>query len=164
MKKIKYLIAAILAIVLCLSFTGCAKNGSVVQNSLEYSCRYYSSLEQISANYSFKVTIPAAKKYSVDYNVAVYEDSRRISSKQVSKTVSPNGKDSVTVSEYWNIPYSGAAVSEIELKVVVTDVRITPQKSDDSYVGYAVGFGVAGAALLVTATVLFVLTQRKKRI
>ena len=161
MKKIKCFLVAIFAFVLCLSFAGCAKEGSMMQNSLQYYCIYYSSLNQITANYSFKVTIPAAKNYEVNYNVAVYENNRLIVSKQQTRTVSPNGNDSVSVSEYWDIPYSGSAVNESALKVVVTDVRVTQQKSDNSYIGYAVGFGLAGGALLIAATVLFVMTKRK---
>lgn len=162
MKKIKLLFAAMLALLLCLPFAGCATEGSVVNNSLEYNCFYSPYDNGIEASYSFKVTLPEVKNYEVSYNVAVYENTRRISSKQETKMVVYNGSEAATVSSYWSIPYTGTPIDDNALRLEVTNVRVTPKKSKNPYLGYSIGFGVAGGALFAVATALFLTEKLKK--
>ncbi len=162
MKKVKILFLTILAVLICFSCAGCARDGRYVQDSLEYDCNLYSSLNKITAIYSFKVELPNTEKYELSYGVFLYYGNREISSEQVTTTVKLNGKEAVEISEYWDITYSGSNIVESGLQVVVRDVRITPYKVDDSYSGYAIGYGVAGGLLLVVSTVIFIMSKSKK--
>ena len=162
MKKIKILFLTILAVLICFSCAGCARDGRYVQDSLEYKCSWYDILDEIGARYSFEIELPNTGKYELSYSVFLYYGNREISSKQVTTTVTPNGEETVGVSDYWSVSYSGSNIVESGLQVIVRDVRVTAYKSDDSYSGYAIGYGVAGGLLLVVSTVIFITSKSKK--
>lgn len=162
MKKISALFLAIVAALICFSCVDNARTGSYVENSLEYSCYWMSSFNEISAIYSFNVELPDTTKYEVSYNVVLYYNSREISSKQETTTATPYGERVVEISGVWDVPYSGSIANENGLMIEVDDVRVTPYKSDNNYSGFAIGYGVAGGLLLIVATVLFVRSKNTR--
>ena len=167
MKRIKILFStffSVICVILCFALVGCAKEGSLVENSLDYSFYVYNSLKEIDLRYSFDVTIPSKTKYNVEYTLIVYNNGKAIQTIEKSTTVSATSEDTVNVYGSCDdeINYFYGA-TENNLSLEVTNISVTPKEQSDKYQNYAIGFGTVGAAALIACTVLFIVFKQKEK-
>lgn len=167
MKKIKLFLAGLLATLsafLCFGFASCkAQEGKFSERDVEYYFSVYPSLEDVSVSYSFKVFLPSNTAYEIEYEATVLAKGSQVASETKKRTLTPNGEDVRTISEYWHdiLYIQGTNTSDYTLKI--KNVTITPKKSDDTYIGYAIGFGTVGGAALIASVVLFIVLKKKEK-
>lgn len=166
MKRIKIRFCALFSVIsaiLCFALVGCAQDGEYVEDSLEYDFSIFESWGEIKASYSFYVNAPDITNYEVEYQLIVYDSGSPVKTLQKSTTVAPTKSGRMRIGDYTTVCeyFSGAREENLSLKV--TNVTVKPKEANSDSDGYAIGFGVAGGAVLIACTVLFIVYKVKEK-
>lgn len=163
MKKIKVFLTLILFSLACMfSLVGCdGKSGYYIDESFNGDISYY-SWGAVAADVDFKVYLPEAAMYEVTYTLTLYYSGEFLAKKTFTTTVKSNGKETVEISKYWTVDYSGYNVNEYDFEVWASNITAKTKSSGLShYSGLAIGFGVVGGLMTVGLVALYVYLKKK---
>lgn len=159
MKKFKYfalLLLSALCIFAAFTFGGCKKQaGYFIEDSLTYTFDN-SYIYSYSVEGNFKINVPEAGKYTVNYILTAYgEDGTQSKTKSTSLVATKSGEQ--TVRFYVSFDKQNRYKNNSTARI--SDVTITKTEVEDDYYSYAIGFGVAGGVVLIGLTVVFILDK-----
>lgn len=163
MKKIKVFLSIIFSIMCLFSLFGCsASDGYYVQDSLVSQVSYYSSLKKASASVEFSVYLPSAAKYEISYTLQMYYKGNKIDEETFFETRDSLGAQTKEIYESWSVYYSASNAYAVDFDVRVVDVTAKIESSSSTtYRGLAIGFGVAGGAIMIGIVALYILLNKR---
>lgn len=167
MKKFKNFILFCILSALCvfsvLAFTGCKSRG-YVNDRFEYKLLHnVSGSDTYHINGTFKVNVKEKGDYTVTYTVYTTGPCGTQKNNEIRQfTADVEGGGEYSVMVYCAFPKCDG---ENNSYAKITNVRIFKVDTNPHYSQYAIGFGIAGGVILVTAVilavVLFVLKKSK---
>lgn len=159
MKKFKrflFILLSALCVFAAFSFGGCKKQeGFYIDGSFRYDEIDNSYYSTVWVEGSFKVYLPEAGNYTVNYTVTVRGTGEsQTKSSYNTYTVAKGEEKTVTFSMSFN-----KKESETYNNARISNVTVTRNEVESNYSSYAIGFGVTAGVLLVGAVVIFVLDK-----
>ena len=164
MKKIKVFLTLILFSIACMfSLIGCGGNdGYYVQDSFDYDISYLSSIEKVATDVEFQVYLPEAAMYEISYTLELYHNDTLVDSETFTTTSKSKGRQTVDISKYWSVYYSGTFVNQYDFELRAKNITAKTKSSSSShYNGLAIGFGVVGCLITVGLVVLYIYMKKK---
>lgn len=169
MNKIKKLFAVLLSIVCAFALFACSTgaNGHYVEDSLSATISYYSNLKEVIAFVYFDVYLPKTGKYDIEYTLELYYNGNIIAYEEFSTSETSDGEYTANIHKYWDVyNVSSFSVNNSEIRVTDVTAKLSEGGSDvdypTHYSGIAIGFGVAGAAVLGAIIALFVVFKKRE--